>query len=729
MTTKNLTVALAGNPNSGKTSVFNNLTGARQHVGNWPGVTVERKEGFLHTDGVRIRVVDLPGTYSLTAYSLDEIIARNFVVRENPDVVVDIVDASNLERNLYLAVQMIELGANLVIALNMTDVAEAKGLRINVGLLSELLGVPVVSTVATKGRGMAEIVGAVLEAAGGKGRGRKVRVYYGSEVEDEVGRLVALINGTGVLVRDYDPRWLALKLLERDRQVAGEVAEAPGGAEVLAEAAKSASHLKTVTGEDPETILADSRYGFINGLLKEVVAKSVIDRRSLSDTIDAVVLNRALGLPIFIGLMWLIFQLTFRLGAAPMEWIDAAFVWTGNALGSLLGGSLFASLLVDGVIGGVGGVLVFLPNILLLFFAIALLEDTGYMARAAFIMDRVMHLIGLHGKSFIPMLVGFGCNVPAIMATRTLESQRDRLVTILIIPLMSCGARLPVYVLLAGAFFRPETAGHVIFSLYIIGAASAILMARLFRAFLLPGPSTPFVMELPPYKAPTLKSVLIHMWERGWLYLKKAGTILLAIAVVMWFLTAVPRGFPGREGLESRLEKANARFETAAAEAGLKEGTVEYDALYGPVAALKNEIAAGQLRHSIAGRLGAAIEPVFRPLGFDWKADVALVAAFAAKEVVVSTLGTIYSVGEADETSAGLRAEIADDPVFNPLVAYVLMLFTLLTVPCMATVAVIRRETNSWKWPLFSIAYQSALAWLVCFAVFQLGSAAGVGTG
>jgi len=725
----NITVALAGNPNSGKTTVFNNLTGTRQHVGNWPGVTVEKKEGNFRKNGCNVKVVDLPGTYSLTAYSMEEIVARDFVVKECPDVVVDIVDASNLERNLYLAVQMIELGANVVIALNMMDVAESKGVKIDVGLLSELLGAPVVATVASKKQGMNELIQTAIRSAKEKSPKKEISVSYGKEVEDEIERITELIEKNRVLLQDYQPRWLAVKLLEEDKVITDAVAAATGGEEVIAAAGKSREHISGILVDEPRTIIADRRYGFISGLVKEAVSRPTVDRRNISDKIDAVITNRVLGLPIFLALMWLTFQLTFTAGTPPMDWIDAAFGWLGEQAGAALGDTLIGSLVVDGIIGGVGGVVIFLPNILLLFFAIALLEDSGYMARAAFIMDRFMHSIGLHGKSFIPMLIGIGCSVPAVMATRTLENRRDRMVTILIVPLMSCGARLPVYILLAGAFFHPKAAGNVIFSMYVIGIVLAIVMAKVFRKFLFPGPSSPFVMELPPYRIPTAKSVLIHMWERGWLYLKKAGTIILAISVILWFLMAFPQSFKGQSELETKLEAATAEFEQQVEGKGLDVESEEYRALYEPVVSLENEISGRQLENSFAGRAGRALEPAFRPVGLDWKSGIAVVAGFAAKEVVVSTLGTLYSIGEADEESEGLREAIRKDPLFNPLVAFVLMLFVLISVPCMATIAIIKRETNSWKWPLFSIAYHTALAWFICFVVYQIGRAAGLGMG
>ncbi len=726
---KTITIALAGNPNSGKTTVFNELTGARQHVGNWPGVTVERKEGRFQIDGREVRVVDLPGTYSLTAHSMEEVVARDFIVKERPDVVVNIVDASNLERNLYLTAQMIELGANVAIALNMSDVAEAGGIKIDVELLAELLGVPVVRMVASKKEGIEEIGRAALNAAEKKEASKKISFSYGKEANREIGRLAAIIEKKGLLAQDYKPGWIALKLLEGDRMAREAVAKAADGKEVVEEAEKSRDAVRKALGEEPEAVLADYRYGFVSGLVREAASRPAMDRRTMSDKIDGVATNRILGIPIFLGLMWLTFQLTFTLGSPPMEWIEGGFGALGEFAAGLLGESLIGSLVVDGIIGGVGGVLVFLPNILLLFFAIAILEASGYMARAAFIMDRAMHKIGLHGKSFIPMLIGFGCSVPAIMATRALENKRDRIVTILVAPLMSCGARLPVYILLAGAFFPASVAGHVIFSIYIAGVVLAIAMAKVFRTFLFPGPSAPFVMELPPYRMPTARGVLTQMWERGWLYLKKAGTIILAISVFLWFLMAFPQNFKGQEAIEARLAVAVDQYEREMKSRGLDEDGEEAAELREAVALIENEMAGKQLEESYAGRLGRAIEPVFKPIGLDWKSSVASIAGFAAKEVVVSVMGTIYSIGEADEESASLREAIAADPNFNPLVAYTLMLFVLISVPCMATVAIIKRETNSWKWAGFSVAYHTALAWVVCFIVYQVGKAAGIGLG
>jgi ferrous iron transport protein B len=704
-----ITIALAGNPNSGKTTIFNNLTGARQHVGNYPGVTVERKEGRLKFKNFDIDVIDLPGTYSLTAYSPDEVVARKVIIEEKPDVLVNVVDASNLERNLYLTTQLKELGVPVIIAMNMADMAEAQGIKFDYQLLSQLLGVEIVRTVGTKKQGIEELLETVVNVARRKNDLPEKQVKYSSEVEEEIKKIEALLNeDTSVtdeaaaslegIIDSRDnclKRWLAIKLLENDKDVIGTVKSQNGGKQVLEQLAKSQEQLKKISGEDTEMLIVDGRYAFIRGACQESMTFTEEDRLSMTEKIDKVLINRLLGLPIFLGIMWLLFQLTFTLGGPPMEWLDAGFGALGEWAAVHMQEGLAQSLIVDGIIGGVGGVVVFLPNIILLFMGIAFLEGSGYMARAAFVMDKLMHKVGLHGKSFIPMLIGFGCTIPAIMATRTLENDRDRLLTMLIAPLMSCGARLPVYTLLIAAFFHESVAGNILFSIYLIGIALAIIMAKVFRKWLLPGESEPFVMELPAYRLPTIKSVLIHMWERSWLYLKKAGTIILAASIIIWTLFT----FPIIDPQGNEFESANV-----------------------------------QMEQSYAGRIGKAIEPVIAPLGFDWKTGVALVAGFAAKEVVVSTMGTLYSIEDEDalaEEEEGSVKSFADrareQSGYTPLVAYVLMLFTLIYVPCMATIAVLKRETNGWKWPMFTIGYTCALAWVVCFIVYRGGLLLGIG--
>ncbi|MEA2064640.1 MAG: ferrous iron transport protein B, partial [Gemmatimonadota bacterium] len=532
-------IALAGNPNSGKTTIFNNLTGLRQHVGNYPGVTVEIKEGDLVAGGVNFHIVDLPGIYSLTAHSAEELVARNYILEQKPEVLVDVVDASNIERNLYLATQFMELDVPIVLALNMADVAKTRGIEFDLEKLSNLLGIRIVPTVGHRKQGMDRLLAAVREAVSQPDNARRVTVSYGQDIEDQLEKVQHLLERDESLCRHYGARWLAIKLLEGDSDVWEKVTDD----EVRQAARKAAERIESLFGESVETIMADRRYGFISGACQEAVRVTVETRHTMSDKVDEVLTSSALGLPILLAMMYLVFYMTFTFGDPPMQWIEAGFGYLGGWLGSLWppgSESLLKSLLIDGIIGGVGLVIVFLPNILLLFLGIAVLEDSGYMARAAFIMDNLMHRIGLHGKSFIPLLVGFGCTVPAIMATRILESRRDRLLTMLIAPLMSCGARLTIYTMIIPAFFPQAWRAPVLWIIYIIGVLAAILFAKLLNKSVLKGRSEPFVMELPPYRLPTARSVFIHMWERGWLYLKNAGTLILGAALLLWALSAFP---------------------------------------------------------------------------------------------------------------------------------------------------------------------------------------------
>ena len=685
---KSKVVALAGNPNSGKTTVFNQLTGSRQQVGNYPGVTVEKKEGVCRQAGEEIRVVDLPGTYSLTAYSQEERVARNFIIEQRPDVVVAVLDASNLERNLYLAVQIMELGAPVVLAFNMSDVARARGLEFDLAEMSRLLGVPIVPTVGSRGEGMPELLAAAVRAANAGAAGRSAEIHYGTDVEQAIERIALRLESQAPRAGASRTRWTAIKLLENDAEVAQRVSSGEIHALVKAEQER----LGALLGDSPEMLIADGRYGFISGVCQETVRSTIEARHTASDRIDEIVIHRVWGLPIFLGLMYLVFWLTFTVGSPPMDWIDGLFGRLGETVAGLWpegSESLLQSLLVDGVIAGVGGVLIFLPNILLLFLAIAILEDSGYLARAAFIMDRLMHKIGLHGKSFIPMLTGFGCSIPAIMATRTLESRRDRLTTMLVVPLVSCGARLPIYALIIPAFFPQAWRAPMLWIIYVFGIVLAILCAKLLRATLFKGESVPFVMELPPYRLPTLKGIWMHMWDRGGAYLKKAGTVILAISVVLWALTSFP-----------------------------KLGSVD-DSL--PA----EEQQAAELAHTVAGRIGHALEPLIRPLGFDWRIGTAMVGAFAAKEVFVAQLGIVYSVGEADEESDSLREKLQQN--YSPLVGLCIMLFMLISAPCMATIAVTKRESNSWGWALFQLVGLTVLAYVVTLVVYQLGTWLGIG--
>jgi len=708
---KEIKIALAGNPNSGKTTVFNNLTGAKQHIGNYPGVTVEKKTGERKYKGYKINIVDLPGTYSLTAYSLDEVVARNFIIDEKPDVVVDIIDSSNLERNLYLATQLMELDMPLVFAFNMTDVARSSGKKIDIKLLSELMSVPIVETIGHQNKGMNELLDAVVNAAEEKTKERKVIIRYGEEIENEVEKIAAILTKEDVLTEKLNPRWLAIKLLEQDKEVIEAVKKSTGGDYKKIEKIvnKSMAHIKSILRDSPETVIADARYGFINGALQEAYEETQVGKITASDKIDKVVTNRILGLPIFFGLMWLMFQFVFTVGAYPMDWIDMGFGKLGDLASNALPEGLLQSFIVDGLIGGVGGVLIFTPNIILLFICIAILEDSGYMARAAFVMDRIMHKIGLHGKSFIPMLIGFGCTIPAYMAARTLENRKDRLVTMHVNTFMSCGARLPIYILLAGAFF-PAYAGNVIFSIYVIGIVMAILMAKLLRSTRFKGEAAPFVMELPPYRVPTFKGVMVHMWERTRLYLKKAGTIILAMAIIIWILFTFPKIGDNYS--------TDYDAEIVSLEESCESSSITKEELEEAIVVIEGKMAEEELEYSAAGRMGHFIEPVFKPLGFDWRMAIATISGIAAKEVVVSTMGTLYSISEADEESESLRETLANE--YSPLVGYNFMLFSLLYFPCMAGIAVFRREAGR-KEMWFQIGYTLLLAWVVSFVVFQIG--------
>ncbi len=713
-------VALAGNPNSGKTTIFNALTGSRQHVGNYPGVTVERKEGRLRHAGHTINVVDLPGTYSLTAYSAEELVARSFLIEERPDVVVDIVDASNLERNLYLAVQFIELGVPLILALNMSDLAESRGISINVDLLSVRLGVPIVPTVGHKGQGIDELKNAIVGMVEAGVIRRTVCVSYDPGIESELARIASLLerefcssdtprqhscHRCGVccgqspsVVAATRPgiRWLAVKLLENDEEVRLKVRQSAANSQSIFAAVESASRaVESDFGTAPEMAIADGRYAFISHVCREAVNTTGRPHRFLSDRIDGIVTHRILGIPIFLGLMFLVFTLTFTLGRPPIDWLEWLFGRLGETVGTFWPAgseSAMKSLLVDGVIGGVGGVLVFLPNILLLFLAISLLEDSGYMARAAFMIDRLMHKIGLHGKSFIPMLIGFGCTVPAIMGTRVLENRRDRLTTMLVLPLMSCGARLPIYTLFIPAFFPAGWQAPVLWLIYLLGIVLAVLLVKLLRSTVFQGEAAPFVMELPPYRMPMLKGTLIHVTERGWQFLRKAGTIILGISIVLWAMTMYPR--------------------------------VPQNQLQGLDANQAHNV---RLSYSLSGRIGHAIEPIMKPIGFDWKTSTAMIGAIAAKEVFVAQLGLVHSLGETNEQSESLRDVLRRE--YTPLQAFCIMLFCLVSLPCIATLTTVWKESGSWKWAAIQLTGLTLLAYTLTLIVFQLGTALAMGGG
>jgi ferrous iron transport protein B len=710
---KDIVVAIGGNPNSGKTTIFNELTGSRQKVGNWGGVTVEKKEGRVEFGDYSIVFVDLPGTYSLSAYSMEEIIARNFIVYEKPDVVIDIIDAGNLERNLYLAVQMIEMGGKNIFVLNMADMAEKNGIDIDKEKLGSLLGGPVIFTIGNRGVGISELIETVVQVYENKEQqSRHIHVAYGNELEEEIKKIQNFVRKDTDLPSRYSTRWLSVKLLENDPDMIGKLNKESGHfASIMDQANKSRKHVSMVFKDMPEDLIADQRYGFISGLLQECVDFQVNERVDFSQKIDKILTNKYFGLPILVFFLWVMFQVTFKIGAFPMNWIEIGIDFISRGLQYILPGGFLSSLLIDGIIGGVGGVAVFLPNILLLFLMISLFEDTGYMARAAFVTDRIMHLIGLHGKSFISMIMGFGCNVPAIMSARTLENKKDRVLTILINPLMSCSARLPVYVLVAGAFFG-KNAGNVIFSLYVTGILAAVLVGRLFRKTLFRGESEPFVMELPPYRVPTLKSVMIHMWERAVIFIRKMGTVILVGSIVIWFLGA----FPVKKDIPNEVPEGEKMQE--------------------------------MISFSFIGRIGRVIEPVFRPLGFSWREGVALITGFIAKEVIVSTLGVLYNAGELPVTkdlsnpemlsqdrsnpAASLGMDEKDDgrelgtllkekSGMTPISAYAFLIFVLIYTPCLAAIAAVKQETGSGKWTTFSILYQITLAWVMAFLIVKIG--------
>lgn len=719
MSDRALTIALAGNPNSGKTTIFNAVTGTRQKVGNWPGVTVEKKEGRIVKNGYRLKIVDLPGTYSLTPFTIEEIVARNYILDETPDVVIDIIDASNLERSLYLATQFRELDCKVVFALNMMDLAQSRGIKINAAKLSELLGVPVVFTVGNKQRGIDELLVAAIDLAQSDTSAlQKRKVRYSLDIEKSILAMEQeLSDRFGERLR-YNRRWTAVKLIENDAiikerlvQIDQEQASA-----VFVAARQQRSYLMDRFDDEPEIITTDERYGFISGIIKEVMTASTLQRVDVSRTIDLVLTNRFLGMPIFFFFIWAMFQVTFTLGAYPQHLIEAGFALLARGAGYLLPPGAFKDLVLDGIINGVGTVAVFLPNILILFFCIALFEDTGYMARAAFLMDKIMHLVGLHGKSFIPMLMGFGCNVPAIMATRTLESKTDRTLTILITPFMSCSAKLPVYIVLAGGFFGAR-AGTVIFGIYLIGIVLSVITGRIFRSTLFKGADAPFVMELPPYRMPMLKSLMIHMWDRSKIFIKRMGGVILIGSIIVWGLANFPRygAVPGTYteqpgSFQSHLAAPGAvgREQTAVSQLDLERLAK-----------------AQQAEYSFLGRIGKGLAPVFHPLGIDWRGGIALISGFVAKEIVVSTLGVLYAV--TDDPQANALQSALRAAGMTPLAALSMMVFVLLYLPCLATVTTIRRETGSIGWMLFSIIYSTSLAWIMAFAVYQGGHWLGLG--
>jgi ferrous iron transport protein B len=726
MTSGSLTIALAGNPNAGKTTIFNNITGTRQKVGNWPGVTVEKKEGKVSWKEFELNIVDLPGTYSLTPFSTEEIIARNFVLDEAPDVVVAIIDASNLERSLYLATQLRELECKVVFALNMADLARNRGIKIDADKLSELLDVPVVFTIGNKGQGVDELLSAATRMALHHDLPQQKRkVRYNLEIEKSIGILQTVLQDALGPQLPYNARWTAVKLIEDDTIIKERLATLAAGQWPAVQEAvqRQRQTIRDRFHDDPEIITTDERYGFISGIVKEVMTTTALQRRDMSRTIDLFLTNRYLGLPIFFLLIWGMFQLTFSLGQYPQHWIQAGFGLLSQGLDSILPNGLLKDLLLNGVVEGVGTVAVFLPNILILFLCIALFEDSGYMARAAFLMDKIMHLVGLHGKSFIPMLMGFGCNVPAVMAARTLESRTDRILTILITPFMSCSAKLPVYIILAGAFFGIR-AGTVIFAIYLTGIVVAIVTGRIFRTTLFKGADAPFVMELPPYRRPMVKSLVIHMWDRSKIFLRRMGGVILVGSVVVWVLASFPRYTPD-VNLQQDLARIQSSFAERLGNAPAGQRLVIEQQRRTALGAIKRRIQAEQAAHSILGAIGRAIAPVFAPIGIDWRGGISLLSGFVAKEIVVSTLGVLHAVSDEQGAGAFRNALLASG--MTPLAALSMMVFVLLYLPCLATVSAIRRETGSLKYMFLSITYSTSVAWVMAWIVYQGGRLVGLG--
>jgi ferrous iron transport protein B len=716
---KTIDVALVGNPNSGKTTLFNRVSRSREHVGNYAGVTVDSKEAIFNHRGYTFRITDLPGTYSLSDYSSEERYVREHILKKKPDVVVNVVDANNLERNLYLTSQLIDMDVTVVLALNMYDDLLARKDRIDLDLLSKLLGIRIVPTISHRGKGIYRLLNHVLRVFEEEDPDiRHVHINYGEEIEQSVRKLQELIRLTPSITDNYSSRFIALKLLEKDDNCAFLISGAENFMEIKSLAEEENRRIGSLFRDETDSLITDARYGFVAGALKETMKRSGSDPGfTRSQRIDHILTHKYLGLPIFLGFLWLMFHATFTLGNYPMQWIEGGVDLLGEFIHANMAAGIFRDMLVDGVIGGVGGVIVFLPNILILFFFISLMEDTGYMARTAFIMDKVMHLFGLHGKSFIPLIMGFGCNVPAIMATRTLEDRRDRLLTMLIIPFMSCSARLPVYVLVAGAVF-PEKAGNVIFMLYMVGVVFSLLMSILFKKTLFKNREAPFVMELPIYRNPGIRVILRHMWTKGSHYLKKMGGVILVASLVIWALGYFPRNVEYSRNYEKLIAQEMQQESEDSAER---------------IAMLTHQKEAERQKNSYIGRLGTAIEPVIRPLGFDWKMGISLVTGFAAKEIVVSTMGVLYHADpNSEEGTASLQERIrsqvysegpkAGTKVFTPLAGISFLLFVLFYLPCVAVIAAVGRESGSWKWAGFVLFYTTAIAWTASFVVYQLGS-------
>ena len=687
-----INVALVGNPNCGKTSLFNFVSGAHERVGNYSGVTVDAKEGHAEYKGYIFNIVDLPGTYSLSAYSPEELYVRKQITESTPDVIINVIDASNLERNLYLTTQLVDMNLKIVGALNMFDEFEARGDKLDNDKLGELFGIPFVPTVFRSGRGINELFDMVINVYEGikdplKNNIRHIHLNHGKYIERAIDEVKAEIQKNEQIRHKYSTRFLAIKLLEKDQKIENVAKQLPNKDDIFKVRDKAIDYILKETKEDSETAIMNAKYGIIHGALQEAGSEEgkKTDTYQMTHVLDAIITNRYFGFPLFFIFLYIMFEVTFTLGQYPMDWIEAGVEAISSFMSSLLPVGPLRDMIVDGAIAGVGAVIVFLPQILILYTFISFMEDSGYMARAAFIMDKVMHKMGLHGKSFIPLIMGFGCNVPAVMATRTIENRRSRLITILVLPFMSCSARLPIYIMIIGTFFAVKYQSLIMITLYVTGIILAVIMSRIFSKWLIKGDDTPFVMELPPYRFPTLKAITRHTWEKGKQYLKKMGGIILVASLIVWALGYFPH--------DNNLDRQT------------------------------------QQEHSYIGQIGKVVEPIFRPQGFDWKLDVSLMAGIGAKEIVASTMGVLYADDEsvADDNEADsekynkLYVKMTNNGI-TPLIAFSYLLFVLIYFPCIATIAAIKGETGSWKWAMFAALYTTLLAWIVSAVFYQIGS-------
>jgi len=722
---KIINVALVGNPNCGKTSLFNFASKSRERVGNYSGVTVDAKMARFVQGDYQFNIVDLPGTYSITHYTPEELYVRNYIFNETPDVVINVVDSSNLERNLFLTTQLIDMDIKVVIALNMYDELEKRADKFDYENLGKMMGTPIVPTVGTTGRGLKELFEAVIQVYHDNHPFvRHIHINYGKELEQSISSVQSLIKQPDNyhLTDLISSRFLSVKLLENDQQSEERISQLKNASGIIEKTRAEQERLQKGMNDEVETIIADARYAFIEGALKETLKPGRSKKWENVNIIDAFLLNKVFAFPVFLGFMWLMFYATFNVGQYPMEWIEMLVTFIGEQINTIMPDGMLKDLLVDGIIGGVGGVIVFLPNILILFFFISLMEDTGYMARVAFIMDKLMHKIGLHGRSFIPLLMGFGCNVPAIMATRTIENRNDRLLTMLINPFMSCSARLPVYLLIIGAFF-PDNPGTVLFSMYALGNVLADLVAILFKKTLFKSQESPFVMELPPYRVPTMRNSMKHMWFKTRQYLHKMGGIILIASIIIWALSYFPRHVEFSKDYDSLISQKTVLLDQNLSKE--EQNTAIYE-----LKVLEKEKAAELQEKSYLGRLGKFVEPVMRPLGFDWKMSVSLIAGASAKEIVVSTLGVLYQA-DADHETDLLQNRLKEETyqfgpnkgqrIFDPVVAFAFLVFVLIYFPCVAVIAAIKKESGSWKWALFTIFYTTGLAWFLAFLVNQIG--------